>query len=115
MELRIEGEPPHMPLVRVGHSDTSGRPTDVAVGVSELVDRPDGGGARADHAERETDVYALDVPHRILHRRRGQNDVAGPRDRGGERRIVLGAARRWRSEEHTSELQSHLKLVCRLL
>src|SRR5260370_23620371 len=25
------------------------------------------------------------------------------------------AARTWRSEEHTSELQSHLNLVCRLL
>src|SRR5260370_30427181 len=41
------------------------------------------------------------------------------------RRVVLGrprdarlarrAARRARSEEHTSELQSHLNLVCRLL
>src|SRR5260370_8559115 len=32
--------------------------------------------------------------------------------------IWLGSARipaRWRSEEHTSELQSHLNLVCRLL
>src|SRR5690348_18225869 len=27
----------------------------------------------------------------------------------------IGAARRWRSEEHTSELQSPVHLVCRLL
>src|SRR5260370_14073367 len=29
--------------------------------------------------------------------------------------LRLGAVRRLRSEEHTSELQSHLNLVCRLL
>src|SRR5260370_29587952 len=28
---------------------------------------------------------------------------------------LLSARPRWRSEEHTSELQSHLNLVCRLL
>src|SRR5207237_8407005 len=28
--------------------------------------------------------------------------------------IYLDLAQRWRSEEHTSELQSHLNLVCRL-
>src|SRR5467141_4788210 len=36
-----------------------------------------------------------------------------------ERRVAEGgrgaAAESWRSEEHTSELQSHLNLVCRLL
>src|SRR4029077_2199813 len=31
------------------------------------------------------------------------------------RRSRPTASRRWRSEEHTSELQSHLNLVCRLL
>src|SRR5438876_5715139 len=36
---------------------------------------------------------------------------AGPRGRGGDLRIVLGH----RSEEHTSELQSPVHLVCRLL
>src|SRR5260370_25000793 len=30
-------------------------------------------------------------------------------------RLVLGRSRSERSEEHTSELQSHLNLVCRLL
>src|SRR5260370_11435608 len=29
--------------------------------------------------------------------------------------VPCAAATRWRSEEHTSELQSHLNLVCRLL
>src|SRR5260370_14250357 len=39
-------------------------------------------------------------------------------DRGGVKRLRSLAARRYpeiRSEEHTSELQSHLNLVCRLL
>src|SRR5882762_9355646 len=41
--------------------------------------------------------------------RRGYTTVSG---KGGERRVIrLGP----RSEEHTSELQSHLNLVCRLL
>src|SRR5260370_29989135 len=46
-----------------------------------------------------------------------QDDVFGPvlqvgRDRGGGRdHVQVGQ----RSEEHTSELQSHLNLVCRLL
>src|SRR5690242_20938589 len=37
--------------------------------------------------------------------------------RGGRHRLVRPAARRprLRSEEHTSELQSHVNLVCRLL
>src|SRR5207237_10577335 len=38
--------------------------------------------------------------------------LQGRRDGGVERR---GQAPRVRSEEHTSELQSHLNLVCRLL
>src|SRR5260370_3018660 len=43
-------------------------------------------------------------------------DAIGVRDDGGERRRdeVLPAPC-FRSEEHTSELQSHLNLVCRLL
>src|SRR5437773_8895702 len=48
--------------------------------------------------------------------RRGLRPVAGRR--GTCRRQVRGAdgaARRHRSEEHTSELQSHHDLVCRLL
>src|SRR5260370_32258494 len=34
---------------------------------------------------------------------------------GRDRDLVLGHAPQQRSEEHTSELQSHLNLVCRLL
>src|SRR2546429_6563511 len=44
--------------------------------------------------------------------------AAGPRDRhgGGRRRLVRPlSAGPGRSEEHTSELQSRLHLVCRLL
>src|SRR5260370_37005696 len=33
----------------------------------------------------------------------------------GKIRFCLPERQRWRSEEHTSELQSHLNLVCRLL
>src|SRR5260370_16425790 len=40
---------------------------------------------------------------------------AGRHSRRGSRRRQLEASKRWRSEEHTSELQSHLNLVCRLL
>src|SRR5260370_5360737 len=47
----------------------------------------------------------------------GREQRAGSRERGGasrsgERGAMPGTAR---SEEHTSELQSHLNLVCRLL
>src|SRR2546426_2214358 len=47
---------------------------------------------------------------------RGRRELAERRDlllRG--RRRLLGAVRRRRSEEHTSELQSPCNLVCRLL
>src|SRR5260370_18989610 len=36
-------------------------------------------------------------------------------DLRGRRGILVDGLRRLRSEEHTSELQSHLNLVCRLL
>src|SRR2546422_3349318 len=39
----------------------------------------------------------------------------GERRRGRPEREVLALAQRLRSEEHTSELQSRLHLVCRLL
>src|SRR4051812_49600172 len=48
--------------------------------------------------------------------RGGERD--GPAElRDGLRRQerAVPAARSWRSEEHTSELQSHVNLVCRLL
>src|SRR5260370_31550186 len=40
--------------------------------------------------------------------------LLNPIQNGGSRN-VSGAAQQVRSEEHTSELQSHLNLVCRLL
>src|SRR3712207_8219546 len=46
----------------------------------------------------------------VLTAREGLDVAAFPRDDGGE-----GPARRVRSEEHTSELQSRQYLVCRLL
>src|SRR5260370_7796728 len=46
---------------------------------------------------------------RSVHARRAHG-MAGRRSRGGGQ-----SARAGRSEEHTSELQSHLNLVCRLL
>src|SRR5260370_12081965 len=47
---------------------------------------------------------------------RSQTEVRHHRGRRGARRSVGGRnAGRARSEEHTSELQSHLNLVCRLL
>src|SRR5260370_6619864 len=50
-------------------------------------------------------------------RRRGSAKLYRRGGRGGDRWIAARAARlsRHRSEEHTSELQSHLNLVCRLL
>src|SRR5260370_10083395 len=47
---------------------------------------------------------------------RGPHPLQGPRRRVRPHRPVLPAsADEHRSEEHTSELQSHLNLVCRLL
>src|SRR5260370_32495587 len=50
-----------------------------------------------------TTLFRSQTHHRALHHRRGA-------DREAERPV-----RPNRSEEHTSELQSHLNLVCRLL
>src|SRR5690348_17411234 len=46
---------------------------------------------------------------------RGMGDTADARPRQIEARRARPAARRPRSEEHTSELQSPVHLVCRLL
>src|SRR5438067_7338440 len=58
-------------------------------------------------------------------RKRQHHPVPGPKPGGGDRQWHLAAAVRrkcrerarklWRSEEHTSELQSRFDLVCRLL
>src|SRR2546430_10373030 len=47
-------------------------------------------------------------------RRTGPTPCAGPRDASPARSRAAAAAR-YRSEEHTSELQSQSNLVCRLL
>src|SRR5207237_10280201 len=47
--------------------------------------------------------------------RQGAGDRGGLRAAAGDPAAVVPAAARRRSEEHTSELQSHLNLVCRLL
>src|SRR4029077_1402681 len=52
-----------------------------------------------------SDVCSSDLVHLVLRRVRDPADLPRRRPRVHDRR----------SEEHTSELQSHLKLVCRLL
>src|SRR5260370_6417365 len=63
----------------------------------------------AEHREqRRRDVGAFEA-------RRGAVARHGVRRRAVSGELVDGARRAPRSEEHTSELQSHLNLVCRLL
>src|SRR5690242_21132881 len=45
----------------------------------------------------------------------GEREAAGVFVRGRPHRAVLRDGEQIRSEEHTSELQSHVNLVCRLL
>src|SRR5690348_17998395 len=52
------------------------------------------------------------LDHRSAHRR---GDPAGLCPRRGGWGVVTAAVKLWRSEEHTSELQSPVHLVCRLL
>src|SRR5260370_2987577 len=54
---------------------------------------------------------AVDERGERVARRREWSRARGIRDDGSERAVVIDR----RSEEHTSELQSHLNLVCRLL
>src|SRR5260370_19265466 len=69
---------------------------------------------------------ALPLPQRAAHRRplaraRARGAQVEPRRGGseglgdGRRPAPAALRRRRRSEEHTSELQSHLNIVCRLL
>src|SRR5437773_11398844 len=53
----------------------------------------------------------------VRRRRRGAARGPGParKDRADRAVVASGDARSFRSEEHTSELQSHHDLVCRLL
>src|SRR5690242_21522991 len=63
----------------------------------------------APHGEGAAPLGAAHADHR---RRRGRRDL---RRRAGPARQRRRLARGLRSEEHTSELQSHVNLVCRLL
>src|SRR5260370_28072679 len=54
-------------------------------------------------------------PYTTLFRSRGHRTQHGPPARALGRRDRPDGAPQRRSEEHTSELQSHLNLVCRLL
>src|SRR5690242_21573464 len=47
--------------------------------------------------------------------RAGAHQLGAARHGEQSRKHALGIALQGRSEEHTSELQSHVKLVCRLL
>src|SRR5215813_14472685 len=57
-----------------------------------------------------TEIYTLS-----LHDALPISIVGGPPHAGAPGDRVVGQPRRWRSEEHTSELQSRPHLVCRLL
>src|SRR5687768_18102457 len=63
--------------------------------------------SRADHQRRDRRGPGPVAVAALLDR----GACVGPEARGG----WLGKSRAWRSEEHTSELQSRLHLVCRLL
>src|SRR5207237_1499425 len=54
-------------------------------------------------------------PYTTLFRSRSGRGPRGPGGSGRPPRCRCRPCRRTRSEEHTSELQSHLNLVCRLL
>src|SRR2546422_6126483 len=58
-----------------------------------------------------TEIYTLSLHDALPISHRDEARAGG---RYVEKTIVRGLAR-WRSEEHTSELQSRLHLVCRLL
>src|SRR6476661_4259205 len=62
-----------------------------------------------------TEIYTLSL-HDALPISAAPAPAAWPRTRATSPRPAgCGARAGWRSEEHTSELQSHLNLVCRLL
>src|SRR5260370_10669038 len=59
-----------------------------------------------------TEIYTLSLHDALPISERSDLSMRGDRGGGGAR---VGSAAGARSEEHTSELQSHLNLVCRLL
>src|SRR5437016_6461649 len=74
--------------------------------------------SRARKRQLETDVpgeLRLPGQHPRTRDREGVPDVSRPPERGARDREAAHHRRADRSEEHTSELQSLTKLVCRLL
>src|SRR5690242_21324785 len=63
----------------------------------------------APHAARRAPAY------RVEHCQRGPWRAADEAEASGLTRSSCAQPRRARSEEHTSELQSHVNIVCRLL
>src|SRR5260370_37861071 len=62
-----------------------------------------------------TEIYTLSLHDALPISRPRPAPGARRRRRGVGRGRLVVVARHYRSEEHTSELQSHLNLVCRLL
>src|SRR5260370_21284043 len=68
-----------------------------------------------------TEIYTLSLHDALPIWKSGKVDIGGEKVRAHRQRVwrgisgEVGSQRRIRSEEHTSELQSHLNLVCRLL
>src|SRR2546422_4770676 len=72
---------------------------------------PPGAGGRNARHEADCSMPGLSSEQRLLTDRRVSDRRSGVERRSSERRKTLTL----RSEEHTSELQSRLHLVCRLL
>src|SRR5207237_8823619 len=87
---------------RYSHSFPTRRSSDLAQVEQVLLDAS----ANVERIHRSFDLPAR-IEQRRIPRRRGEVDA--------ERRGIERPSSFLRSEEHTSELQSHLNLVCRLL
>src|SRR2546422_7350755 len=66
-----------------------------------------------DHRDRESDQLTIESVHDDRHRGQQDDDLLEDRVRAFVKQVA--DIDRRRSEEHTSELQSRLHLVCRLL
>src|SRR5258706_10313864 len=67
-------------------------------------------------AGREPHDRVLGPDLEVVHRLRAViRAILGAFDGANDRGVAAGRTRSWRSEEHTSELQSLTNLVCRLL
>src|SRR5256885_11539948 len=63
-----------------------------------------------------TEIYTLSLHDALpISTRMASGSSRSAERRAAENDCVIGPTSRWRSEEHTSELQSPCNLVCRLL